>query len=242
MYKSNDNNNSDKNSHEKFLLLELYKLHPLNWSKVSLQQHRTYSPCTGSVLFGVVGAKMPSPTPGGSRPRSIDSSHVHARWRGRRYEEWRGSAIKREEEGRAVTYEFFNPGSRSKLKLNRASDGSLSLPTATLFDSRDAVPKIFRSRRALTPRTWAETAKQCNAVGERGERVGETLGDGLYAIVPFRFGKARETCHSRPRIRSSNAFALNDHVRSKSFLSLKRFLEKRVRGVKFRLNSDLKIE
>ena len=74
----------------------------------------------------------------------------------------------------------------------------------------------------------------------RGERVG----DGLYAIVPFRFGKARETCHSRPRIRSSNAFALNDHVRSKSFLSssLKRFLEKRVRGVKFRLNSDLKIE
>lgn len=72
--------------------------------------------------------------------------------------------------------------------------------------------------------------------------MGETLGDGLYAIVPFRFGKARETCHSRPRIRSSNAFALNDHVRSKSFLSLKRFLEKRVRGVKFRLNSDLKIE
>lgn len=30
MYKSNDNNNSNKNSHEKFLLLELYKLHPLN--------------------------------------------------------------------------------------------------------------------------------------------------------------------------------------------------------------------
>lgn len=31
------------------------------------------------VLFGVVGAKMPSPTPGSSRPRSIDRSHVHAR-------------------------------------------------------------------------------------------------------------------------------------------------------------------
>lgn len=31
------------------------------------------------VLFGVVGAKVPSPTPGSSRPRSIDRSHVHAR-------------------------------------------------------------------------------------------------------------------------------------------------------------------
>lgn len=79
-----------------------------------------------------------------------------------------------------------------------------------------------------------------NSVMQLGR--GARVGDGLYAIVPFRFGKARETCHSRPRIRSSNAFALNDHVRSKSFLSLKRFLEKRVRGVKFRLNSDLKIE
>lgn len=77
-----------------------------------------------------------------------------------------------------------------------------------------------------------------NSVMQLGR--GARVGDGLYAIVPFRFGKARETCHSRPRIRSSNAFALNDHVRSKSFLSLKRFLEKRVRGVKFRLNSNLK--
>lgn len=107
-----------------------------------------------------------------------------------------------------------------------------------LFDSQDAVPKIFRSRRALAPRTWAETAKQCNAVGERG-RARPSATD--YTRSCLFVSERRAKLAIRDRELEARTLSSHDHVRSKSSLP-KRFSEKRVRGVKFRLNSDLKIE
>lgn len=115
-----------------------------------------------------------------------------------------------------------------------------SRPPPRLFDSQDAVPR-FSVRGVRSHRVRERKLRNSVMQLGRGERGRARPSATDYTRSCLFVSERRAKLAIRDRELEARTLSPHDHVRSKSSLP-KRFSEKRVRGVKFRLNSDLKIE